>query len=87
MLSDQAATFPQLYQKYSEYLQSRLTGDVLPLPKYRVPGKEFGELTCMSSVINNMFGRIIYHTKCDSCLSFSPGGPYHSAVAICTALA
>ena len=38
----------------------------------------------MSSVINNMFGRIIYRTKCDP---FSPGGPYHSAVAICTALA
>lgn len=84
MLSDQAATFPQLYQKYSEYLQSRLTGDVLPLPKYRVPGKGCGELTCMSSLINNMFGRIIYRTKCDP---FSPGGPYHSAVAICTALA
>ena len=32
MLSDQAITFPQLYQKYSEYLQSRLTGTSPPPP-------------------------------------------------------
>ena len=44
MLSDQAATFPQLYQKYSEYLQSRLTGDVLPLSKYRVPERNLESL-------------------------------------------
>lgn len=35
MLSDQAITFPQLYQRYSEYLQTRLTGTVRHYPNTR----------------------------------------------------
>ena len=62
MLSDQAITFPQLYQKYCEYLQSRLTGNAPLLPRYKVlvyMGKEFGDL--MSSVIaRNRLGRVLY---------------------------
>ena len=65
LLSDEAITFPQLYLKYSsEYLHSRLTGNLPPLSKYRVfiyMGKEFGDL--LSSVsTRNRFGRILYHT-------------------------
>ena len=44
MLSDQAVTFPMLYQKYL-YLVSRLTNDAPPLLRYKIlvyVGKEFG---------------------------------------------
>ena len=73
MLSDQAITFPQLYQKYCEYLQCRLTGNVPPLPRYQVfvyMGKEFGDL--MSSVsARNRLGRVLYRAKCDPFLMLS----------------
>ena len=35
MLSDQAVTYPVLYQKYL-YLVSKLTNDVPPLPMYKI---------------------------------------------------
>ena len=73
MLSDQAVTFPQLYQKYCEYLHGRLTGNVPPQPRYQVlvyMGKEFGDL--MSSVsARNRLGRIMYRAKCDPFLMLS----------------
>ena len=73
MLSDQAITFPQLYQKYCEYLQSRLMGNAPPLPRYQVfvyMGKEFGDL--MSSVsARNRLGRVLYRAKCDPFLMLS----------------
>ena len=62
MLSDQAITFPQLYQKYCEYLHGRLTGNIPPQPRYQVlvyMGKEFGDL--MSSVTD----WVLYRAKCD----------------------
>ena len=73
MLSDQAITFPQLHQKYCEYLQCRLTGNVPSLPRYQVfvyMGKEFGDL--MSSVsAHNRLGRVLYHAKCGPFLILS----------------
>ena len=67
MLSDQAITFPQLYQKYCEYLQSRLTGNAPPLPKYKVliyMGKGFGDLMSSTSACYRL-GRVLYRAKCD----------------------
>ncbi len=80
MLSDQAITFPQLYQKYCEYPQSRVTGNIPPLPKYRLlvcMAKEFGDL--MTSVsARNRFARVLYPAKCDPFLMLSEL-PNHSA--------
>ena len=66
MVSDQAVTFPMVYQKY---LQGRPTSDVPPLPRYKVLvflGKEFWDLHVMSSVSpRNRVGRLLFRTKCD----------------------
>lgn len=73
MLSDQAITFPQLCQKYCEYLQSRLMGNAPSLPKYKVliyMGKEFGDLMSSTSACYRL-GRVLYRAKCDPFLMLS----------------